>query len=165
MLLCMTGQHLLVLLLLHLPVLLLLFVLSCKLKLQMKLNINIISQHLKPNGIMIMKREKPDKSLLDQPLAGVYYKSSTKRSRGEEGGRRAARRTRAEMKTSCFRMKFLNYDVFFGLVGRDVTESRYYHRHHHLRPSLGIKLIQNAARTRARTLSLSSPLFQAEPFA
>lgn len=86
----MTGQHLpVLLLLLLLPLLLLLlplFVLSCKLKLQMKLNINIISQHLKPNGIMIMKREKPDKSLLDQPLAGVYYKNTRKRCGVEEEG-------------------------------------------------------------------------------
>lgn len=77
----MTGQHLLALLpLLLLP--LLLFVLSCKLKLQMKLNINIISQHLKRNGIMIMKREARQEFAGSTPGGGVLQHEKEK-ERGE----------------------------------------------------------------------------------
>lgn len=76
----MTGQHLLALLL---PCLLLpLFVLSCKLKLQMKLNINIISQHLKRNGIMIMKRETP-KKFGGSTLGGGVLQHEKGQERGE----------------------------------------------------------------------------------
>lgn len=66
---------------------------------------------------MIMKRETPKKFAGSTPGGGVLqHEQGQGRGRG-----RAARRTRAEMKTSCFRMKFLNYDVFFGLA---VTSQR-----------------------------------------
>lgn len=66
---------------------------------------------------MIMKRETPKKFGGSTPGGGVLQG----RARTGAGGGKAARRTRAEMKTSCFRMKFLNYDVFFGLA---VTSQR-----------------------------------------
>lgn len=65
------------------------------------------------------EKRNPTKVWWINPRRGCTTRHTT-----EQGKGRAARRTRAEMKTSCFRMKFLNYDVFFGLPCLPVTSQR-----------------------------------------
>lgn len=66
------------------------------------------------------EKRNPEKVCWINPWRGC---TTARKGAGARGRGRAARLTRAEMKTSCFRMKFLNYDVFFGLAVTSQRES------------------------------------------